>query len=298
MNVAITGATGFLGRAITQSLLEDGHAVRRIVRRAALPGDFETGAAGEIPEQALDGVDAVIHLAGEPVAQRWTAEARQRIRASRLDGTWRLVEALSTQAHRPEVLISGSAVGFYGDCGEEEVAEDAERGYDFLAKLAVEWESAADLAQALGIRVVKLRTGIVLGAEGGALAKMLPPFRWGVGGRLGNGRQWMPWIALDDFVSLVRFALAPGSIAGVVNATAPNPVRNAEFSSTLARVLGRPAIFPVPGFVLKALLGDMAQMLLGGQKVMPRAALAAGFTFAQPHLEGALRQALAGSRSG
>jgi hypothetical protein len=298
MNVTITGASGFIGRRLMKTLLEGKHSVHVLSRHAGtnLPPGVRLSvwnATGDgPPEEALQEADAIVHLAGEPIAQRWTPEVKERIRASRVDGTRRLVEALSTVSRRPAVLVCGSATGIYGSRGDEILTESSAPGSDFLAAICKEWEKQAELAESLGMRVVTVRTGIVLGTGGGALARMLPPFRRFVGGKLGSGRQWMSWIHLDDLVGLIRFVLE-NPLSGPVNGTAPNPVTNADFTRSLAAALRRPAIFPVPGLALKLLFGEMAQVLLGSQRVLPRAAQAAGFRFHYPELSRALKQLLA-----
>jgi uncharacterized protein len=298
MKVAITGATGLVGRHVMRALVEAGHGVYALARKrpGSLPADvrfFEWNAGeSEPPVESLTGADAVVHLAGEPVAQRWTQEVKKRIRGSRVDGTRHLVNALSTQSRRPQVLISASAIGIYGSRGDEVLTEGSRPGDDFLAGLAMEWEQAAVLAEALGLRAVRLRIGMILASDGGALAKMLPPFRFGVGGRLGSGRQWTSWIHVDDLVKLILFALARTDVSGALNAVAPNPVTNTEFTKELARALHRPAIFPVPKLALRVLFGEMAGMLLASQRVIPEAATAAGFAFQYPQLGPALRRLL------
>ena len=265
MNVTITGGSGFIGRAVADRLRAAGHAVTSIsLRTTPPPEDFA-------------GCDAIVHLAGEPVAQRWTAAARERIRESRIEGTRSLVAALRIEP--PRVLISASAVGYYGSRGDEILAEDAAPAADFLGQVAAGWEREARVAEEFGVRVVTPRIGVVLGRGGGALARMLPPFQWGLGGRLGTGRQWMSWVHLDDLVALIEFAIADSTLSGPVNAVSPQPVTNAEFTRALAAVLHRPAIFPVPAAALKLLFGEMAQVLLTGQRVIPEAALRAGFEF-------------------
>jgi uncharacterized protein (TIGR01777 family) len=276
MKIAMTGATGFLGRRVTQKLLDSGHSVDALPRRTA-----------SIPD-----VDAVIHLAGEPVAQRWTPAAKARIRDSRVEGTRRLIEALSALPHRPQVLVCASAVGIYGSRGDELLTETSARGQGFLSNVVTEWEKAAQLGEPLGIRVVRLRLGVVLG-PGGALSKMLPPFRFGVGGRISSGQQWMSWIHIDDAVSLILFAIQNASVTAAVNATAPQPVTNLEFTRELAAALHRPAILPVPRFALKLLFGEMADVVLASQRVVPKAALLAGFRFQYPQLRPALANVLA-----
>ena len=279
MNVAITGASGFLGRALSERLRASGRSVTAISLRT------------QPPPESFAGCQAVVHLAGEPVAQRWTAAARERISNSRIRGTRSLVAAL--RKHPPAVLVSASAVGYYGSRGDEILTEDSPPSSDFLGQVALGWEQEAHAAEQFGVRVVMPRIGVVLGRGGGALAQMLLPFRLGVGGRLGTGNQWMSWIALDDLVSLIEFAIADAALRGPVNAVAPNPVTNAVFTRELAAALHRPAIFPVPAFALKILFGEMSQILLGGQRVIPQAALRAGFQFRFAELGEALRQVIA-----
>lgn len=277
MNVAVTGSTGFLGRQVIAALATAGHRPHPLPRNPS-------------PEK-LNCADAVIHLAGEPVAQRWTPEAKQRIYASRVEGTRDLVNAISKSVHRPRVLICASAIGIYGSRGDEILKEDSRPAEDFLARVVVDWEQAALSAEALGIRVVNLRFGMVLG-NGGALAKMLPPFKLGIGGRLGSGKQWTSWIHIDDAVNLILFALENGQVRGALNATAPDPVTNAQFTRELARVLHRPAIFPVPPLALRLMFGEMAGVVLASQRVLPAAAQAAGFEFRYSDLPPALANLL------
>jgi len=274
MNIGITGASGLIGTRLRERLKEAGHAALPIPRDSAPPA-----------------CDALVHLAGEPVAQRWTAAARKRIHDSRVEGTRHLVNTLSAQSARPRVLVCASAVGFYGSRGDQILTEASSAGTDFLARVVVEWEEAAQLAESLGIRVVRLRFGMVLG-NGGALPKLLPPFRFGVGGRLGSGHQWMAWIHVDDAVNLILFALNYAAIRGAVNATAPHPVTNEEFTERLAITLHRPAFLPVPAFALKLALGDMSEMLLASQRVLPTVAKSAGFRFQYPDLRAALENLL------
>jgi uncharacterized protein len=301
MKIAITGATGFVGSRLTHKLLYGGHNIRGLVRRRAygLPGVdlYEWDSAkGEPPPESLEGVDAVIHLAGEPVARRWNPEVKALIHSSRVASTRHLVNALSTQARRPDVLICASAIGFYGSRGDETLTETSGPGNDFLAQVTIGWEKAAEMARALGIRVVRLRFGVVLG-HGGALGKMLPPFRLGMGGRIGSGKQWMSWIHLDDVVGLIQFALE-NEIAGPVNATAPNPVTNAEFTRELGLALHRPAFLPVPIFALKMMFGEMANVVAASQRAVPAAAHRAGFRFQYLRLRPALDQILAADGEG
>jgi uncharacterized protein (TIGR01777 family) len=247
---------------------------------------------GQPPEESLDGVDAVVHLAGEPIAQRWNDEVKEKIRASRATGTRHLVQALSTARQRPAVLICGSAIGYYGSRGDEVLTESSAPGSGFVAEVCMAWEKEADLTESLGIRLVKLRTGVVLGSNGGALAKMLPPFKAGMGGRLGHGDQWMSWVHIDDLVGIIQHALE-NPLRGAVNGTSPNPVTNADFTRALGHGLSRPAVVPVPAFTLRFMFGEMSEVMLSSQRVLPKAAEAAGYTFRYPGLEPALANVLA-----
>ena len=247
---------------------------------------------GQPPEDSLEGADAVVHMAGEPIAQRWNEEIKQKIRESRVTGTRNLVQALSTMSRRPAVLVCGSAIGYYGSRGEEVLTESSAAGSGFMADVCVAWEKEAEMAESLGIRLVKLRTGVVLGANGGALAKMLPPFKAGMGGKLGHGDQWMSWVHVDDLVGLIVHAL-DNPVRGAVNGTAPNPVTNTDFTKALGHAVSRPAVFPMPAFTLKLMFGEMADVMLASQRVLPKAAESAGYNFRYPGLEGALANILA-----
>lgn len=297
MNVTITGATGLIGRRVAKIALASNHRVYALGRRsvAGLPPGAQTAVwdalAGPPPGEALDGADAVVHLAGEPVAQRWTAEAKQRILDSRVLGTRRLVEALAAREPRPAVLVSASAVGYYGSRGDEILTEPTAPGSGFLAEVCQAWEAEADRAAEWGIRVVKLRIGVVLAEGGGALARMVPVFRAFLGGRVGSGRQWMPWIHLEDLAALVLH-LVTHPVSGAVNAVSPNPATNAAFTRALAAALGRPALLPAPGFLLRAVFGEMAEVLLSSQRVLPEAARRSGFIHHYPELDGALKNIL------
>jgi TIGR01777 family protein len=297
MRIAITGATGFLGKALAARLNEQGHVLHLLSRsggEATGPNQaFRWDAmAGEPPEESLQDVDAVVHLAGESVAQRWSPEVKRRIRDSRVLGTQRLVQALSTLSRRPEVLVSASAIGYYGDRGDQLLTEESDPGRDFLSKVCEEWERSADLAAALGIRVVKIRIGIVLGPEGGALKQMLPPFRAGLAGRLGSGKQWMSWIHRDDLLNLILHILENRTITGPANATSPNPVTNAVFTEQLAKAIHRPAVVPIPAFALKIRFGEAAEPLLASARVFPRVAIESGYRFQYPELGPALHHLL------
>jgi uncharacterized protein (TIGR01777 family) len=295
--IAISGSSGLIGRALLARLRLNGKRVRRLVRTPD-PGSPDDIAwdpmRGRLDPQQLEGVEAVIHLAGEPIAQRWTSARRDAIRESRVRGTELLARTIAALDRKPNALLSGSAVGYYGDTGDDAVDEERAPGTDFLAAVAREWEAATDGARSAGVRVVLLRTGIVLSPHGGALERLLPPFRLGVGGPIGTGRQWMSWIALEDHLRAVEHALATVGLHGPVNLVAPNPVTNAEFAATLGRVLGRPAIVPVPAFALELLYGEMARStILAGQRVVPKKLLRSGFHFAHATLEEALHFELA-----
>ena len=294
MKIALTGATGFIGRALISLLETEGHSLVTLTREPrGRPGHFAWSPIAEVaPAAALEGAEAVIHLAGEPVAQRWTAEAKQRIRDSRVLGTRNLVQGVRALDLRPKTLICASAIGYYGDRGDEALAESSDPGNGFLADTCVEWEDEAQAAQSLGIRVVRLRIGVVLGIGGGALEKMLPPFRLGVGGRLGDGRQWMSWIHLTDLARMIDWALKVTDVTGALNGTSPNPVTNAVFTQRLAEALGRRAIFSVPSLAMRLMYGEMAEVVLGSQRVLPRVALNAGFRFEFPGLDSALASLL------
>jgi uncharacterized protein (TIGR01777 family) len=296
MDVLVTGSHGLIGSAVVQALELGGHRVRRAVRGGTpTPPDVAWDIpAGRIDMQALEGVDAVVHLAGEGVAsRRWTAKQKERVRRSRVDGTRLLCEALAELAHPPAVLVSGSAVGYYGDRGDEVLTEDSAPGTDFLARLCQEWEGATAAAEAAGVRVVHLRTGIVQTARGGALKKQLPLFRLGLGGRLGSGEQWTSWISLHDEVGAILHALRRDSLHGPVDATAPQPVTNAELTRALAKALRRPAVFPVPRPALSTVLGrEMAASLLSSQRALPTRLEADGFTFRHTTIDEGLAAAL------
>jgi uncharacterized protein len=289
MTITLTGATGFIGKHLIPVLQTQGHELRTLGRRATTNLPFYAWSSSmEPPEAALDHTGAVIHLAGETVAQRWTTAAKRRIRATRIDGTRNLVSALAKAAHRPAVLLAASAVGIYGSRGDEILTETSGRGAGFLADLTSEWEDAARAAEHLNIRVVNLRFGVILGRDGGAFPKIVKPFRFGVGGRLGSGKQWMPWIHVWDAVSLIAFALGDASINGPLNVTAPDPATNAVFTRRLAACLHRPAFMAVPRFALKLVLGEMSEAVLASARVVPAVAQAAGFGFRFPDLDSAL----------
>ncbi|MEM8739561.1 MAG: TIGR01777 family oxidoreductase [Planctomycetota bacterium] len=285
LTVAITGASGLVGRALSAWLTTGGHAVRGVARKDGLAFDME----------AVAGADVLVHLAGEPIAQKWDDEVKSRIRRSRVDRTTVLCEAVARlpEGERPGVMLSGSATGYYGDRGDAVLTEDSTPGSGFLAEVASGWEGATRRAEEAGVRVVHLRTGIVLTPRGGALGKMLTPFKWGLGGRLGRGDQFMSWITLDDHVRAMYHAMFDGSVRGAVNLVSPEPVTNREFTRTLGRVLGRPTLLPAPRRGLRAVFGEMAdEALLSSQRVEPRRLGGSGFRFRQPHLEKALRELL------
>lgn len=299
MRALVTGATGFVGHRLLR-LLDDPVVLTRSPERAresigTLASRFFAWdpMQGPPPAEAFDGVDTVFHLAGESVAEgRWNAAQKARIRDSRVVGTRHLVQAMSGLDTRPATLVSASAVGYYGDRGEAELTESAPPAKDFLAGVCVDWEAEAMAAEAHGIRVVTARTGIVLGAGGGALARMLTPFKMGAGGPLGNGRQWMPWIHVADLASLYTHAAATTDVCGPLNAVAPHPVRNSEFTKALAAAVGRPALLPVPYFGLRLAFGEFAQVLFHSQRVLPKVAEESGFTFRYPTIVAALAEIL------
>ena len=298
MRITLSGATGFLGRHLVSRLVEEGHSICLLARQpvTGLPSSVDTllwnPPRVAPPPEAFDGVDAVIHLAGASVNQRWTAQAKALLRSSRLDSTRSLVQSLSTLSRRPGIFLSASATGVYGDRGDEVLTESSSEGEGFLAQLSVDWEREANLARALGLRVNCLRTGVVLGMEGGALPSMLPVFRLGAGGKLGNGQQWMSWIHVEDWTSSVLHLLRSEVASGPFNLTAPEPSRNADFTHTLGKVLRRPAFLTVPEFGLRLVFGEMSTILLASQRVLPDALLKSGFEFRYPGLESALRSLL------
>ena len=296
MKILVTGATGLVGTALVEAMGRDGHMVCRLIRAGSKkregadkgfdvewnPDTGELGGAGVGP-------DAVVNLAGAPIAEgRWTEERKRVLRSSRIDTTRALVKVLAQMNARPRVLVSASATGVYGNRGDEILTEDSKPGTDFLSDLALEWEAEALKAESLGIRVVIVRLGIILAKEGGALPQMMKPFQIGLGGKLGNGRQWMSWVALEDVVGIIRMAIESNSVRGLVNVVAPEPVRNAEFTKTLAEVMHRPAIFVAPTFALRLALGEMADALLGSQRVVPQRAEQLGYAFRHSQLAPAL----------
>ena len=296
MNILITGSTGFIGSALTAFLGSEGHSVTRLVRRRPPRGKHEVlwdPDEGTIDEGGLAGVEAAVHLAGHPIAAgRWTARRKEAIRSSRAEGTRLLSETLARLDPPPRVLACASAKDYYGDRGDELLGERSDHGPDFLADVIRQWEDATEAAALGGIRVVNLRFGIVLGRNGGALKRFLTPFRLGVGGRLGSGRQYISWVSLEDVTRAIYHSIVTESIEGPVNIVAPDPVTNAQFTRTLGRVLSRPTLFPVPGFALRILFGEVVDSLLSSQRMDSTKLLESGFKFRHPELEGALRGAV------
>ncbi len=299
MHVVITGGKGFVGRALSEHLADRGHWVTVLTR--ATPGAGTTPRNVEVvrwnpgqPDPGLfAGTDAIVNLAGESIALgRWSADAKQRILSSRVETTRVLVNALQAAEPRPRVLISASAVGYYGDRGNEDLNEDSGPGDDFLARVCVAWEAEARAAGVLGVRVVLARLGMVMGPGGGLLSRMLTPFQLGLGGPLGSGRQWMSWVHLEDVAAAVVLALREERLHGPMNVTAPHPVRNLEFARIMGRILGRPSFLPVPAAVLRLGLGEMADLLLSGQRVFPARLKSLGFQHRFPNLAEALKDAL------
>ena len=295
MTVAVAGASGFIGNAVVSMLRAHGHRVvalgrnpgsmmfpHEVERRRFDPNDAEPNPA------AFEGADAVVNLSGESIAGRWNAKKKAAIAASRIDGTDRLVAGIAACAKKPQVLVSASAVGYYGDRGDERLLEDSAPGNDFLAGVCARWEASAKKAATLGVRVVAMRFGVVLG-DGGALEKMKLPFALGLGGPMGSGRQFLPWIHLDDLASLCRFVLESSQISGAVNVAAPDETTNARLAHALGAALHRPAFVPAPSFALRAVLGEFADTLLASQRVIPAVARDAGFQWTYPQLEPALR---------
>ncbi len=300
MRVLITGVTGFIGSRLAATLAAADHEVWGLSRDPdeakqkvpQLTDAFAWNAVAQQPAgEALAGVGAVVHLAGELVAGRWTEKKKHRIEDSRIIGTRNLVKAFEA-ANRPPLLVSSSAIGYYGDRGDTELAEDHRPGHDFLARVCKGWEREAERAEQLGVRVVIVRTGIVLGPGGGALRAMLPPFKMGVGGPMGSGKRWWWWIHRDGLVGIMQRAIEDDQMSGVYNGTAPNPLRQKDFGKVLGKVLRRPAFMPTPGFALKLMLGGFSTELLSSKRVVPERLLQHPFEFRYPELDGALRQAL------
>jgi uncharacterized protein len=303
MRVVVTGATGFIGVSLCRALREAGHEVAVLSRRgdearaclgAGVQVEEWDGRTRGTWESVLGEAGGVVNLAGEPIAAKaWTPAQKEKLRASRLDSTRALVRAMEAASPRPSVLISASGVSYYGPHEDETLTEESPPGSDFMAQLARDWEETARQAEPLGVRVSLLRIGMVLGEGGGALAKLVPPFRMFAGGPLGSGEQWVSWIHRDDVIGMVLWALKSDAVRGPVNATAPQPVPMKEFARTIGKVLGRPAWLPVPALALRALMGEMADVVLTGQRVLPTAAQRLGYSFRHPDLEPALRSILA-----
>jgi uncharacterized protein len=302
MKILITGATGLVGSALTQDLQRVGHTVCRLMRPGSSDGaknsqgfdvtwNPETGELGG----AAVGADAVVNLAGASIAgARWTPARKQLIRSSRVETTRAMVNALSKMTARPRVLVSASAVGYYGNRGDERLTEDSASGSDFLSEIAREWEAEAVKAESLAIRVVRPRFGVILAKHGGALPQMMRPFKFGVGGKLGSGQQWMSWITLDDVIAILRLAIENGTIRGALNTVSPQPIQNAAFTKILAQVMHRPAIFPAPAFALRLALGEMADaLLLASQRALPTKLDKLNYKFLHPDLPAALQSVLA-----
>ncbi len=295
LDVLVSGSRGLIGSALVTALEEGGHRVRRLVRSGGTSGDAVRWdpSAGAIDAARLEEVDAVVHLAGESVQGRWTAAKKARIRDSRMQGTSLLSRTLAGLPARPRVMVSASASGYYGDRGNELLREESASGSNFLAGVCLEWEAAADPAREAGIRVVHPRFGIVLSPEGGALGPMLPIFKLGLGGKIGSGRQYWPWVSIDDVVGAILHALAIDSLSGPVNVVAPDPPTSAQFTKTLGRVLGRPTIFPLPAPAARLVLGQVAdELLLASQRLEPARLKESGYSYRHPELGGALRHLL------
>lgn len=298
MKALITGATGFVGRRLVARLPDCVVLARDVARAKAILGDVNAypwdASHCPPPPEALRGVETIFHLAGEPLAEgRWTSAKKQRIRDSRVFPTRNLIEAVMRAGFRPRTLVSASAIGYYGSRGDESLDEQSAPGHDFLAEVCQHWEDEANRGRDAGLRVVTVRTGVVLGRGGGALQRMLTPFKLGVGGVLGDGRQWMSWIHMDDLVNLLLFLAENPTIEGPVNGVSPTPVTNREFTKTLAAALHRPALFPVPKLAVRVAFGEVADVLFASQRVLPRAAQSHGFEYRFPTLVGALEEILA-----
>jgi len=296
MNILVSGASGLIGQALIPVLTAGGHRVICLVRFKPQGGGslvYWDPAGGKIDTPKLEGSEAVVHLAGEPITGRWTGAKKRAIRDSRVKSTRFLCETLARLSNRPRVLVAASASGYYGDRGDEVLREESEAGSSFLSQVGQEWERATTPAAESGIRIVNLRIGFVLSPAGGGLAKMLPAFKMGAGGRIGSGKQYLSWIAIDDLVQIILFAIATEALRGPANAAAPNPVTNLVFTKTLGRVLGRPAVFPMPAFAVRLAFGEMGkELLLASTRLEPARLLKAGYQFRFPELEPALRYLL------
>lgn len=303
MKLVVAGGTGFIGARLCRQLADEGHSLTLLIRSISAVADSPNnttilwrpgspGAWEHILEEALENADGVINLAGEPIAgKRWSATQKRRLRSSRIDTTRTLVTAIGKAKKKPAFLLNASAVGYYGPRGDEVITEESGRGGGFLAGLCSDWEEEAKRTESYGVRVIRLRTGIVLG-KGGALAKMVPPFKLFIGGPLGSGKQWMPWVHVEDEIGMIQLLMENSNARGAVNACAPNPVTMKEFCRTLGSVLHRPCWAPVPAFALRLLLGEMAEMLLTGQRAVPAAAERLGYRFRHPELREALENIL------
>jgi uncharacterized protein len=292
--ILVSGASGPIGSALLPFLQAKGFTVTRLVRKATTGDDqIIWDPAHPVPPEKVSGFDAVIHLSGETIVGRWTETKKRRIIESRSQGTGNLAEAAAKATQRPQVFISASAIGFYGSRGDEVLREDSPSGDGFAAEICRRWEGAAQPAAAAGIRIAQMRIGVVMSGEGGALPKMITPFRLGLGGRLGSGRQWWSWVAIDDVVGAIHHVLTDDTLQGPVNTVSPNPVTNAEFTNTLASALHRPAIFPMPAFAVKLVFGEMGEELfLGSQRVEPAKLAASGYQFKHPDLKNTLEEIL------
>lgn len=297
MKILITGSSGLIGSALIPVLTGQGHRVIRLIRQRTAPGENTAvwdPNAGKLETSSLERTDAVVHLAGENIGlARWTDAQKKRIRESRVQGTKLLSESIAQLEVPPRVLISASAVGFYGSCGDDVLTEESPPGSDFLAEVCKQWEAATEPARQKGLRVVNLRIGMVISSKGGALTAMLGAFKAGAGGKIGNGQQFISWIAIDDLAQIISHAISEESLVGPANAVSPNPMRNVEFTETLGKVLGRPTFISMPAPVVRLLFGEMADaLLLASQRAQPKRLLETGFSFQFPHLEDALRHVL------
>jgi uncharacterized protein len=287
--ILVSGSSGLIGTALLPALQSSGYEVSRLVRGTGSGNEIGWDPARPLAPESVSGFDAVIHLAGESIVGRWTKTKKRRILETRVQGTRNLAEALAQAPQRPRLLISASAIGYYGDRGEETLREDSSSGAGFLPEVCREWEGATEPAAKAGVRTVQMRFGLVLSPSGGALQKMLLPFRMGVGGNMGNGRQWWSWVDIDDLVGAVQHVIKTETLQGPVNVVAPSPVRNADFTKTLASVLSRPAIFPMPAFAARLVFGQMGdELLLASQRVEPAKLMASGYVFRKPDLRFAL----------
>lgn len=295
MKIAVSGSTGFIGTQLVSLLTANGHTIKKLVRSGSASGDsIAWNPDGQMDKTSLEGMDVVVHLAGENISQRWNAERKKQIRDSRVKGTRALSEALASLQNPPKALVCASAIGYYGNRGNTLLTEESSPGQGFLAEVCREWEEACKPAAEKGIRVVNLRIGVVLHPSGGALQKMLLPFKLGAGGVVGSGKQYWSWVALEDVVGALHHAIVQESLQGPVNAVSPNPVTNEEFTKTLGHVLHRPTIFPLPAFAARIALGEMADdLLLSSARIHPAKLIASTYQFQYPDLDGALRHMLA-----